>query len=117
MTDKKRKPFSVQVDANTRTVFKMHDKMVMLADWLSSLGIRSRYSSERQTEIYLDEILETNINGSGIDSDTLDQLENKLKRYRSEIQLLRKRGIGKMISSITEIYMQLLFLFQQVQIN
>ncbi|CAF0890952.1 unnamed protein product [Adineta ricciae] len=66
------------VDANTRTVFKMHDKMVMLADWLSSL----------------DEILGTNINGSGIDSDTLDHLENKLKRYRSEIESLRKRGIG-----------------------
>ncbi|CAF0874404.1 unnamed protein product [Adineta ricciae] len=82
------------VDANTRTVFKMHDKMVMLADWLSSLGIQSRYSLERQTEIYLDEILGTNINGSGIDSDTLDQLENKLKRYRSEIESLRKRGIG-----------------------
>lgn len=26
------------VDANNRSVFKMHDKMVMLTDWLRSLG-------------------------------------------------------------------------------
>jgi hypothetical protein len=29
---------SCQVDANNRSVFKMHDKMVMLTDWLRSLG-------------------------------------------------------------------------------
>ena len=27
-----------QVDANNRSVFKMHDKMVMLTEWLRSLG-------------------------------------------------------------------------------
>ncbi|UJR09850.1 hypothetical protein I4U23_014074 [Adineta vaga] len=66
------------VDANNRTVFKIQDKMVILADWLVSL----------------DTILETNILQSGIDSDTLDQFESKLRRYELEIKSLRDRGIG-----------------------
>ncbi|CAF1074980.1 unnamed protein product [Adineta steineri] len=66
------------IDANTRSTFSMHDKMVMLTEWLQSL----------------DELFNKNIIQSGIDSDSMDQLERKLKRYRSEIESLSSRGIG-----------------------
>lgn len=66
------------VDANNRSVFKMHDKMVMLTEWLRSL----------------DKMLKTNVLQSGIDSDSIDQLQNKLKRYTTEIESLRGKGIG-----------------------
>ena len=32
-----------KVDANNRSVFRMHDKMVMLTEWLRSLGIIDLY--------------------------------------------------------------------------
>ncbi|CAF1234853.1 unnamed protein product [Rotaria sordida] len=66
------------VDANNRSVFRMHDKMVMLTEWLRSL----------------DKMLKTNILQSGIESDSMDQLQNKLKRYTTEIESLRGKGIG-----------------------
>ncbi|CAF3445330.1 unnamed protein product [Rotaria socialis] len=66
------------VDANNRSVFRMHDKMVMLTDWLRSL----------------DKMLKSNILQSGIESDSMDQLQNKLKRYSTEIESLRGKGIG-----------------------
>jgi len=40
-------------------------------------------------------MLKTNILQSGIESDSIDQLQNKLKRYTTEIESLRGRGIGK----------------------
>jgi hypothetical protein len=40
-------------------------------------------------------MLKTNILQSGIESDSIDQLQNKLKRYATEIESLRGRGIGK----------------------
>ncbi|CAF1275112.1 unnamed protein product, partial [Didymodactylos carnosus] len=66
------------VDANNRSVFKMHDKMVMLTDWLRQL----------------DKMLKTTILQSGLDGDTMDQMQNKLRRYTKEIESLRGRGIG-----------------------
>ncbi|CAF0769103.1 unnamed protein product [Didymodactylos carnosus] len=66
------------VDANNRSVFKMHDKMIMLTDWLRQL----------------DKMLKTTILQSGLDGDTMDQMQNKLKRYTTEIESLRGRGIG-----------------------
>ncbi|CAF1611161.1 unnamed protein product [Rotaria sp. Silwood1] len=66
------------VDANNRSVFRMHDKMVMLTEWLRSL----------------DKMLKSNILQSGIESDSMDQLQNKLKRYSTEIESLRGKGIG-----------------------
>jgi len=52
--------------------------MVMLTEWLRSL----------------DKMLKTNILQSGIESDSIDQLQNKLKRYTTEIESLRGKGIG-----------------------
>lgn len=66
------------VDANNRSVFKMHDKMVMLTDWLRSL----------------DKMLGTTILQSGIETDSMDQLQNKLKRYTTTIEALRGKSIG-----------------------
>jgi uncharacterized coiled-coil DUF342 family protein len=45
-------------------------------------------------------MLKTNILQSGIESDSIDQLQNKLKRYATEIESLRGRGIGKKINRI-----------------
>jgi len=41
LKDKKKITFFsfFKVDANNRSVFKMHDKMLMLTEWLRSLGI------------------------------------------------------------------------------
>jgi hypothetical protein len=39
-------------------------------------------------------MLKTNILQSGIESDSIDQLQNKLKRYTTEIESLRGKGIG-----------------------
>lgn len=39
-------------------------------------------------------MLKTNILQSGIESDSMDQLQNKLKRYTTEIDSLRGKGIG-----------------------
>jgi hypothetical protein len=39
-------------------------------------------------------MLKTNILQSGIESDSMDQLQNKLKRYTNEIDSLRGKGIG-----------------------
>jgi len=39
-------------------------------------------------------MLKTNILQSGLESDSIDQLQNKLKRYTTEIDSLRGRGIG-----------------------
>ena len=73
----------------------MHDKMVMLTDWLRSLGNRfSRVHLSRTLEFSLDKMLKTNILQSGIESDSIDQLQNKLKRYSTEIESLRGKGIG-----------------------
>jgi hypothetical protein len=47
--------------------------------------------------IFLDKTLKTNILQSGIESDSVDQLQNKLKRYTTEIEGLRGRGIGMTI--------------------
>jgi len=40
-------------------------------------------------------MLKINILQSGIESDSIDQLQNKLKRYTTEIESLRGKGIGK----------------------
>ena len=40
-------------------------------------------------------MLKTNILQSGLESDSMDQLQNKLKRYTTEIESLRGKGIGK----------------------
>jgi prefoldin subunit 5 len=42
----------------------------------------------------LDKMLKTNILQSGLESDSVDQLQNKLKRYTTEIESLRGKGIG-----------------------
>lgn len=39
-------------------------------------------------------MLKTNILQSGIESDSIEQLQNKLKRYSTEIESLRGKGIG-----------------------
>ncbi len=39
-------------------------------------------------------MLKTNILQGGIDSDSIDQLQHKLKRYNTEIESLRGKGIG-----------------------
>lgn len=39
-------------------------------------------------------MLKSNILQSGIESDSMDQLQNKLKRYTNEIESLRGKGIG-----------------------
>lgn len=47
----------------------------------------------------VDKMLKTNILQSGIESDSIDQLQNKLKRYSTEIESLRGKGIGKFLST------------------
>ncbi len=42
-----------------------------------------------------DNILQTNFSQTDIESDSVDQLQNKLKRYTADIESLRNRGIGK----------------------
>ncbi|UJR36251.1 hypothetical protein I4U23_028983 [Adineta vaga] len=66
------------VDANNRTVFNMNDKMTLLSDWLRSLDV----------------ILKTSILQTSIESDSNEQLRNKFKRYTTEIESLKKNGIG-----------------------
>lgn len=39
-------------------------------------------------------MLKTNILQSGLEADSIDQLQNKLKRYTTEIESLRGKGIG-----------------------
>ncbi|CAF0784466.1 unnamed protein product [Adineta ricciae] len=65
-------------DANNRTVFSMNDKMALLTDWLRTL----------------DTSLKTNISQTGMEFDSNDQLQVKLKRYTTEIESLRTRSIG-----------------------
>jgi hypothetical protein len=82
----------------------MHDKMVMLTEWLRSLGnfflliFNYKKKEKKRTndfENILDKMLKTNILQSGIETDSIDQLQNKLKRYTTEIESLRGKGIGK----------------------
>jgi len=40
-------------------------------------------------------MLQINVFQTGVEFDTVDQLQNKLKRYTTEIESLRSRGIGK----------------------
>jgi hypothetical protein len=40
-------------------------------------------------------MLKISILQTGIESDSMDQLHNKLRRYTNEIESLRHRGIGK----------------------
>ena len=97
----KRDPFSPfvssQVDANNRSVFKMHDKMVMLTDWLRSLGTSTVDWMFDVLFFFPDKMLSTNILQSGLDSDSMDQLQNKLKRYATAIEALRGKGIGQFV--------------------
>ena len=72
----------------------MHDKMIMLTDWLRSLGISSSPPLSRSPQFLVDKMLKTNILQSGIESDSIEQLQNKLKRYSTEIESLRGKGIG-----------------------
>lgn len=46
---------------------------------------------------FSDKMLNTNILQSGLDSDSMDQLQNKLKRYSTAIEALRGKGIGKLL--------------------
>jgi hypothetical protein len=84
----------------------MHDKMVMLTEWLRSLGILISSTLKRKnTSItILDKTLKTNILQSGIDSDSVDQLQNKLKRYTTEIESLRGKGIGTPIELLVVVF-------------
>ncbi len=78
--------------------------MVMLTEWLRSLGnfflliFNYKKKEKKRTndfENILDKMLKTNILQSGIETDSIDQLQNKLKRYTTEIESLRGKGIGK----------------------
>ena len=40
-------------------------------------------------------MLKINVLQTDIETDSIDQLQNKLKQYTSEIESLRHRGIGK----------------------
>ncbi|CAF2803795.1 unnamed protein product [Rotaria sp. Silwood2] len=66
------------VDANNRSLFKMNDKMAILTDWL----------------VTLDSILKISVLHTGTQYDSIEQLQNKLRRYTTEIESLRIRGIG-----------------------
>jgi hypothetical protein len=44
----------------------------------------------------------TNILQSGIESDSMEQLDNKLKRFSIEIELLRGKGIGIQLDILLE---------------
>ena len=74
----------------------MNDKIAMLADWLRSLG---RWNG--RTRLFVDRLFredlmfKTNILQTGLDADTMDQLQNKLKKYTEEIQATKTRGIGR----------------------
>lgn len=75
--------------------------MKMLTEWLTSLGTAASGGSERSqrtVSTLLDELLGTSILQSGIDSDSLEQLDHKLKRYTAAIGDLRHRGIGMSLS-------------------
>ncbi|CAF1009220.1 unnamed protein product [Adineta steineri] len=67
-------------DANTRSIFKMNDKMTVLNDWFRSI----------------DDILKLSISQTqtGVEFDSAEQLQTKLKRYATEIEILRSAGIG-----------------------
>lgn len=86
----------------------MHDKMVMLTDWLRSLGIPLS-SPFQSLHILLDKMLKTNILQSGIESDSIEQLQNKLKRYSTEIESLRGKGIGNYLRLIDPRILSLLY--------
>jgi len=74
----------------------MHDKMIMLTEWLRTLGILFiTNTTKKNAKNILDKMLKANILQSGIESDSIDQLQNKLKRYTTEIESLRGKGIGK----------------------
>ncbi|CAF2010314.1 unnamed protein product [Rotaria magnacalcarata] len=66
------------IDANTRCLFKMNDKMAVLTDWFGNL----------------DSILEMNVLQAGSQYDTVDQLQKKLRQYTVAIDGLRMKSAG-----------------------
>ncbi|CAF0784028.1 unnamed protein product [Rotaria sordida] len=66
------------VDANNRSLFKMNDKMEILIDWLGTL----------------DNMFNINLLQTAAQYDSVEQLQNKLRRYTTEIESLRIRGVG-----------------------
>jgi hypothetical protein len=60
--------------------------------------VRCHLASDSNSSSSSDKMLSTNILQSGLDSDSMDQLQNKLKRYATAIEALRGKGIGKPLS-------------------
>ena len=76
----------------------MQDKIVMLTEWLASLG-RVVCLTDRCNARRLDKMFHTNVLQGGIESDSMDQVRKKLKCYTTEIEALRGKGIGRVVTS------------------
>ena len=74
----------------------MHDKIGLINDWFRSLG--KQFVSHRfiHRYLFLKELsLKIEVGQSSVDTDSFDQLQNKLKQFTTEIESLKSRGIGK----------------------
>lgn len=75
----------------------MNDKMTVLTEWLRTIGmfyINNNNNNNKNIKI-TDDLLQINLLQTGADFDTAEQLHSKLKRYKTEIETLRNKGIGK----------------------
>jgi hypothetical protein len=73
----------------------MNDKMAMITEWLRSLGTFYMNNNKNKILYITDEIFNLSILQTGVEFDSIEQLQIKLKRYATEIESLRIKGISK----------------------
>jgi hypothetical protein len=73
----------------------MNDKMAMITEWLRSLGKFYMNNNKNKILYITDEIFNLSILQTGVEFDSIEQLQIKLKRYATEIESLRIKGISK----------------------
>jgi hypothetical protein len=73
----------------------MNDKMAMITEWLRSLGMFYKNNNNKEILYITDDIFKISSLQTGVEFDSTDQLQIKLKRYTTEIESLRIKGIGK----------------------
>jgi len=73
----------------------MNDKMAMITEWLRSLGMFYMNSNKNEILYITDDIFNLSILQTGVEFDSIEQLQIKLKRYTTEIESLRIKGISK----------------------
>lgn len=83
--------------------------MSIVADWLRTLGKIVHKQRRLFSILIIDQIFQITTFSTAIETDSVDQLQNKLKRYTTELEGLRNRGIGK--STSTDVQLKPLFPF------